>query len=83
MTHRDRHPLPVEGCFGCKVTGLGFQGLRSRQGTDPVQKVPVVADEGPRAGRTVGRSDVHWDGRQDATVFAPRTTIETKTRETP
>jgi hypothetical protein len=74
------HAEPVDGCFGCKVAGLGFQGLRSRS-KDPVQKVPVVADEGPRAGRTVGQSDVHWDGRQDATVFAPRMSIETKARE--
>jgi hypothetical protein len=81
MTHRDRHPVPVDDCFGCHVMGLGFQGLRSRQGSDPVQKVPVVADDGPRAGRTVGRSDVHWDGRTDATVFAPRMSIETKARE--
>lgn len=76
------HETPVDGCFGCKVAGVGFQGLQSRQGADPVQSVRITADEGPRAGKTVGRSRVHWDGRQDATVFAPRLTIETKSRET-
>lgn len=80
MVHR--HETPQPGCFGCKVSGLGYQGLQSRQGIDPVQKVPVVADDGVRAGKTVGRSDVHWDGRTDATVFAPKLTIETKARET-
>lgn len=82
MSMAHSHTRPVEGCFGCKVAGLGFQGLRSRHGADPVQKVPVIADEGARAGRPVGRSDVHWDGRQDATVYAPKLTIQTKTRET-
>lgn len=52
------------------------------QSKDPVQRVPVVADDGPRAGRVVGEHDVHWDGAQDARVFAPRLTIETRARET-
>lgn len=81
MTHRDHHPTPEPGCFGCKALGVGFQGLQSAHGPDPVQRMPVTADEGARAGRTVGRSDVHWDGRTDATVFAPKLTIETKARE--
>lgn len=80
MTHN--HEAPKPDCFGCKVAGLGFQGLRSRLGRDPVERVPVVADEGTRAGKAVGRREVHWDGRQDATVFAPRLAIETKARET-
>jgi hypothetical protein len=80
MAHR--HLIPDPNCFGCKVAGIGFQGLQSRQGPDPVQKIPVVADDGARAGRTVGRHDEHWDGRRDATVFAPKLTIETKARET-
>jgi hypothetical protein len=79
--HRGAHPAPVAGCFGCKVLGVGFQGLQSRHGVDPVQRVPVTADDGPRAGRVVGRHDVHWDGVQDARVFAPRLAIETKARE--
>ena len=79
--HSDRHPEPVPGCFGCKVSRVGFQGLRSRHGADPVQRVPVVADDGPRAGRVVGRHDVHWDGRQDATAHAPTITASTTVRE--
>jgi hypothetical protein len=81
MSHRDHHPQPQPGCFGCKALGIGFQGLRSRDGSDPIQKRPVIADEGTRAGATVGRQDEHWDGRHDATVYAPQLTIETKARE--
>ncbi len=81
MAHHEHHPTPQAGCFGCKVAGIGWQGLQSRHGADPVQKVPVVADDGPRRGRVVGRHDVHWTGAQDATVFAPKLTIETKARE--
>jgi hypothetical protein len=80
--HRDHHPVPQPDCFGCRTLSVGFQGLQSRQGVDPVQHVPVVADDGARAGRTVGRTDEHWDGRRDATVYAPKLTIETKARET-
>lgn len=75
------HTTPQPGCFGCKVKTLGFQGLRSRHGGDPVQNVPVVADDGPRAGKTVGRQEVHWDGRQDSTVYAPQVALKTKTSE--
>jgi hypothetical protein len=46
-----------------------------------VQKVPVIADEGARAGQPVGKQDVHWDGRQDSTVFAPPLTVQTKAQE--
>jgi hypothetical protein len=76
-----RHTTPEPGCFGCKVSGLGFQGLRSAHGPDPVQHVPVTADDGPRAGKTVGRHDVHWDGRQDAKVLAPHVRLKTKVEE--
>lgn len=24
MKHLDRHPVEVEGCFGCKILGIGF-----------------------------------------------------------
>jgi hypothetical protein len=74
------HATPVDGCFGCKVAGVGFGSLRSRS-ADPVQKVPVVADEGARAGQPVGQQSVHWDGRQDTTVFAPKLTLTTQTKE--
>ena len=79
MAHK--HSTPVDGCFGCKVADIGYQGLKSRQGPDPVETKPVVADEGARAGRAVGQSKTHWDGRQDATVFAPLTKLETKATE--
>lgn len=75
------HATPQDGCFGCKVASLGFQGLRSRDGNDPVQNVPVVADDGPRGGETVGQQEVHWDGRQDTTVFAPKVALTTQTKE--
>lgn len=80
--HRDHHPTPQPGCFGCQTLGIGYQGLKSRQGADPVDHRPVVADDGARAGKTVGRTDEHWDGRTNATVYAPHLSIETKARET-
>lgn len=76
-----RHQTPVEGCFGCKVAGLSFQGLKSREGKDPVQKVTVIGDDGARAGKPVGQQAVHWDGRQDTTVFAPKLSLSTQTKE--
>jgi len=66
--HRDIHPVPVPGCFGCKVLGLGFQGLRTRYGSDPTRRHDVTVEEGPRRGRVGGFLTEHWDGRQDATV---------------
>lgn len=71
MGHRSAHPEPVEDCFGCKVQGIGFQGLKSRQGADPTRTTPVITEEGPRAGAIGGVKTEHWDGRQDATVHAP------------
>lgn len=79
--HRVAHPEDVEGCFGCKTYGIGFQGLQSREGKDPVQRVPVRADEGPAAGRPIGEHKVHWDGRQDAVVRAPTTVVKATTQE--
>ena len=79
MTHHHNPPDP--NCFGCKVAGVGFQGLQSRQGADPVERRPVIADEGTRAGKSVGKQEIHWDGRQDSTVFAPQLTLTTKSRE--
>jgi len=81
MRHIDSHPEPIENCFGCRVSGVGVQTLQIKHGKDPVQKLPVIGEEGARAGKTVGRHDEHWDGRRDATVFAPKLTIETKARE--
>jgi hypothetical protein len=77
LNHRDSHPQPVADCFGCKGLGLGFQGLKS-QSDDPTRNVPVVAEEGVRGGNTIGQHTEHWDGRQDATVFAPNIKLKTK-----
>lgn len=79
--HRVAHPVDVEGCFGCRCLGIGYQGLQSRQGADPVQSVPVRADTGPAAGTTVGTHRVHWDGRQDAVVKAPTTALKATSQE--
>jgi hypothetical protein len=81
MAHRDSHPVPIENCFGCKVQNVGVQTLQIKHGKNPVQQVPVLGEEGPRRGKKVGKNQVHWDGRQDATVFAPALKLETKARE--
>lgn len=83
MSHREHHPKPVEGCFGCKVQGIGYQGRQSRAGgrrSDPTQNHPVTAEEGTRAGKTVGHHVEHWDGRQDA-VVRPATLVMKATTE--
>lgn len=74
------HAEPVEGCFGCKVRNVGVQTLQIRHGSDPVQQIPVVADEGSRAGQTVGMHKVHWDGRQDAIARPAPIRLETKVK---
>lgn len=82
--HRDHHPVPVEGCFGCKVSTIGWQGRQSAAGgrrSDPTRAVPVVADDGPRRGRQVGQHTEHWDGRQDAQVKAPLVRLKARTTE--
>lgn len=71
MSHSEHHPEPVQDCFGCKVSGIGFQSHQSRAGgrsSDPVQRNPVVAEEGPLRGSVVGHHVQHWDDRQDAHV---------------
>jgi hypothetical protein len=81
VKHRDSHPEPVDGCFGCRTLDVGVQTLQIKHGANPVQRVPVIADDGARAGQTVGKQDVHWDGRQDSTVFAPQVNVQAKTKE--
>ena len=78
MNHLITHPSPVAGCFGCKAISIGFQGLQSRQGKNPIQQVPVIADDGKRAGRPVGLHRVHWDGRQDAVAKPAPLKIRTR-----
>ena len=78
MAHRDKHPNPVEGCFGCKVQNVGVQTLQIKHGKNPVQQGPVIADDGKRAGKPVGFHKVHWDGRQDAVAKPLPVKIKTK-----
>lgn len=80
MQHLLKHPSPVPGCFGCKTINIGVQTLQIKYGKNPVQQVPVVAEEGRRGGRVVGRHAVHWDGRQDATAMPGTIKLETKVR---
>jgi hypothetical protein len=75
--HKDWHPQPVSGCFGCRTLDQGYLGLKSRRGPDPVQTVPVIADDGKRAGQRVGVQKVHWDGRQDAVAMPAPMKIRT------
>jgi hypothetical protein len=78
VNHLLAHPSPVPGCFGCKTIGQGFLGLKSRQGPNPIQTVPVIADDGRRAGKSVGYHKVHWDGKQDAVAKPAPIKIRTK-----
>ncbi len=91
MAHTDRHPQPVDGCFGCKVDGIGYQGHMSRahdrtlirQGVrpDPTRHHPVTADDGARRGQVVGKHVEHWSGAQDAKVKAPTVVWKPKSEE--
>lgn len=80
-SHRDTHPAHVEGCFGCKALTLSVATLKIRHGANPVQRVTVIADDGPRAGRVAGEHTVHWDGRQDATVRPPTVAVRAAVHE--
>jgi hypothetical protein len=78
MHHLLSHPSPVPGCFGCKTLNVGVQTLQIKYGANPIQKVPVVADDGKRAGSKVGFHKVHWDGRQDAVAMPAPMKIRTR-----
>lgn len=80
MLHTESHPVPVDGCFGCRVRNVGVQTLQIKYGADPVQTVPVVTEDGAARGRVGGAHRVHWDGRQDATVKPPTLAMETKVK---
>lgn len=81
MHHLLSHPSPVPGCFGCQTIRQGVQTLKIKHGADPVQRIPVVTEDGARRGTVGGQHAVHWDGRQDATVRPPQLRIDTKVRE--
>lgn len=57
MAHRTHHPDPVEGCFGCKVLGLGYDG-------HVLTKTERVVNE--NNGGLAGTTTEHRDGRIDA-----------------
>lgn len=75
LHRRKTHPEPVDGCFGCRVAGVGVQTQLIRQGADAVKKTPVVLDEGPRRGKVGGYHTEHWDDKVDAKVHAPQIRI--------
>jgi hypothetical protein len=60
MKHRETHPSPVDGCFGCKVQSIGFDGknltrtLRDEAGNDTTE---------------------HRSGRVDVTIHARPTKL--------
>lgn len=63
MAHHAHHPEPVDGCFGCKVSGLGFDGGHMTK---------VTVDE------FKSRITEHRDGRQDALVRPVSVTVARK-----
>lgn len=65
MAHSEHHPRPVDGCFGCKVMGIGYDGQHT------TQVKPVIGED---TGRVVGRTRDHRDGRRDA-IARPETVV--------
>jgi len=65
-SHRDAHPVAVEGCFGCKVIGIGYDsGVTTR----------VTRDEAGNDTRE------HRSGRVDIKINAPHIRVTSKTTE--
>lgn len=81
MAHRDRHPEPVPGCFGCRVQDQGVMTLKIKHGPDPLQRIPVIREIGKYAGTPGGHHLIHWDGRQDATVRPRPVAVTTRVQE--
>jgi hypothetical protein len=80
-SHADTHPEYIDGCFMCRVSSVGYQGIVSRSGPDAKRIVPVVSDDGPARGKIGGHHTHHWDGRQDATVHANAATFAARNPE--
>jgi hypothetical protein len=57
VTHREHHPIPIEGCFGCKVSGVAFDGGHLTRSAVDEHRSTITE---------------HRDGRQDVTVRPPR-----------
>jgi len=66
VAHKAFHPSPVAGCFGCKVSGLGFDAGHLTRSTTDEHRATVTE---------------HRDGRQDVLVRAPRIHISTTQTE--
>lgn len=66
MAHRDYHPTPVDGCFGCKVAGVAYDRKHlTRSRTD--ENRAMITE--------------HRDGRQDVTIRAPCVGVRASTTE--
>jgi hypothetical protein len=66
VSHRAHHPSPVKGCFGCKVSGLGFDGGHTTRSTTDEHHATVTE---------------HRSGRQDVLLRAPGIHIRTTQTE--
>lgn len=63
MAHRDLHPSYVEGCFGCKVKSLGYDGGHLTKSTkDELNNTTTQ----------------HRDGRVDVVVRPETVVLETR-----
>lgn len=71
MAHNDFHPVYVDGCFGCKVGSIGYDGKRTSKKT-----IHPATPESLHAEVTE-----HRDGRQDVTVKPPAVRLRATTTE--
>jgi len=53
MVHREYHPRTVDGCMGCKVLGIGYDGGHTTQSQIDENRATITQ---------------YRDGRQDVTV---------------
>lgn len=75
MAHASHHPVPVDGCFGCKASTIGFDG------GNLLRRVPVMVEEGPRRGVVGGVMTEHRSGRVDAEVSPSSLVLQARTQE--
>jgi hypothetical protein len=66
MAHSDRHPEYIEGCFGCKVSSVGFDGGNTIRST--VDEHNAVITE-------------HRSGRVDVNIRPKGMRMKTSTHE--
>lgn len=66
MAHSDRHPEYVEGCFGCKVSTVGYDGKHKTRAT--VDENNAVITE-------------HRSGRVDVNIRPRGIRMKTSTHE--